>query len=96
MWQHLIGPPQPCGSHHYIDLTYGSHQHATWQAMTEPPQHLRVTWQYSSSTPQQIKLYQFPHGCIPLVQLSSVGPTGDTWHSLTGVTSTQINTITDD
>jgi hypothetical protein len=51
-WHFPIGPPQPCGSHHYTDLTCGSHQHATWQALTGPPQHLHATWQHSSNTPQ--------------------------------------------
>jgi hypothetical protein len=46
-WQSPIGLPQPCGPHHYTDLTCGSHQHATWQAMTGPPHHPHVTWQHS-------------------------------------------------
>jgi hypothetical protein len=82
-WHSPIGPPQPCGSHHYTDLTCGSHQHATWQAMAEPPQHSHATWQHSSNTTQQIELFLVTHGSWPLVQLNSVGPTSDTWHSLT-------------
>jgi hypothetical protein len=50
--QHLIGPPQLGGSHHYADMTSGSHQHATWQALTDPPQHQHATWKHCSNTPQ--------------------------------------------
>jgi hypothetical protein len=49
--QHPIGPPQPGGSHHYTDLTCGSHQHATWQALTGPPHPPSATWQHCSNTP---------------------------------------------
>jgi hypothetical protein len=46
-WQHLIGPPQPCGSHHYTDLTCGPHichvalTHWSMSAATSPD---RDTW----------------------------------------------------
>jgi hypothetical protein len=96
MCQHLIGPPQPCGPHHYTDLICGPHQHATWQAMTGPPHHPHATWQHSNNTPQHITLHPLPHGYILLVQLGNMGPTGDTWHSLTDATSAWINAMADD
>jgi hypothetical protein len=90
--QHPIGPPQPCGPHHYTDLTCGSHQHATWQALTGLPQHSQATWQHGSNTPQHIKQYLLTHGSSLLVPLGSV----DTWHLLVNATSTYINTNTSD
>jgi hypothetical protein len=55
-----------------------------------------ATWQHSNNTPQQIISHLLPHGYILLVQLGSIGPTGDTWHSLTEATSAWINTMADD
>jgi hypothetical protein len=76
--QHLIGPTQPGGSHHYTDLTSGSHLHATWKALTGLPHPPYATWQHNSNTPQQIISHLLPHGYILLVQLGNIGPTGDT------------------
>ena len=95
-WHHTSGPLHSLCATRHNQRRPPHPSHATWQPCNNTPHSPCATWQHSNDTPQQTTPHLLTHGYMLLVQLGSIGPTGDKWHYITEPPQHGLNAMADD